>query len=315
MDKLWDVLIVGGGPAGLSAGIYAPRAGLQALVLERAMPGGQMLETPAIENYPGFVEPVSGFDLAEKMRAQAERLGATFDVAAVTGLAPIENGWEVRLQEKEKTVRARTVIAATGAHPKQLPAQGAKERVGRGISYCAICDGFFFRNKTVLVVGAGDGAFTEALVLSNLCHRVYMAIHRVQTDPRAVRAKAALAEKVFADPKIEVLWGVEVDEVRGEKAVDSVLLRDVVSGDRRELPVDGVFVKIGWKPNTEWLRGAVDLTEDGYVKTDSLMRTDRPGLFAAGDVRDPLSRRAQAVIAAAEGALAALSAEWYTRTL
>ncbi|MEW6217524.1 MAG: FAD-dependent oxidoreductase, partial [Candidatus Bipolaricaulota bacterium] len=244
-----------------------------------------------------------------------ERLGATFDVAEVTGLAPIENGWDVRLPEKEKTVRSRTVIAATGAHPRQLPAQGAKERVGRGISYCAICDGFFFRDKTVLVVGAGDGAFTEALVLSNLCHRVYMAIHRVQTDPRAVRAKAALAERVFADPKIEILWGVEVDEVRGEKAVDSVLLRDVVSGDRRELPVDGVFVKIGWKPNTEWLRGAVELTEDGYVKTDSLMRTDRPGLFAAGDVRDPLSRRAQAVIAAAEGALAALSAEWYTRTL
>ncbi len=279
------------------------------------MPGGQMLETPAIENYPGFIEPVSGFDLAEKMRAQAERLGATFDVAEVTGLAPIENGWDVRLQEKEKMVRARTVIAATGAHPKQLPAHGSKERVGRGISYCAICDGFFFRNKTVLVVGAGDGAFTEALVLSNLCRHVYMAIHRVQTDPRAVRAKAALAEKVFADPKIEILWGVEVDEVRGEKAVDSVLLRDVVSGDRRELSVDGVFVKIGWKPNTEWLRGTVELTEDGYVKTDSLMRTDRPGLFAAGDVRDPLNRRAQAVIAAAEGALAALSAEWYTRTL
>jgi len=313
MGKLWDVVIVGGGAAGLSAGIYAPRAGLQALILEKAMPGGQMLETSAIENYPGFTEPISGFDLAEKMRAQAERLGATFDVAEATGLAPLENGWEVRLQEK--VVRARTVIAATGAHPKQLPARGAKERVGRGVSYCAICDGFFFRDQTVLVVGAGDGAFTEALVLSNLCRRVYVAIHRVQSDPRSVRAKAALADKVFADPKIEVLWGVEVDEVNGETGVDSVVLRDVRSGDRRELPVDGVFVKIGWKPNTEWLSGAVELTDAGYVTTDSLMRTDRPGLFAAGDVRDPAGRRAQAVIAAAEGALAALSAEWYTREL
>lgn len=313
MGKLWDVAIVGGGPAGLSAGIYAPRAGLQALILEKAMPGGQMLETPAIENYPGFTEPISGFDLAEKMRAQAERLGATFDVAEATGLAPFENGWEVRLQDK--VVRARTVIAATGAHPKQLPAHGAKEHIGRGVSYCAICDGFFFRDKTVLVVGAGDGAFTEALVLSSLCRRVYVAIHRVQSDPRSVRAKAALAEKVFGDSKIEILWGVEVDEVNGEKTVDSVVLRDVSSGDRRELPVDGVFVKIGWKPNTEWLRGVVKLTDAGYVTTDSLMRTDSPGLFAAGDVRDPTGRRAQAVIAASEGALAALSAEWYTRML
>lgn len=313
MGDLWDVVIVGGGPAGLSAAVYAPRAGLKALVLEKALPGGQMLETPAIENYPGFVEPISGFDLADKMRAQAERLGAQFETAEVTGLAPVNEGWEIRTEGK--AVRARAVIAATGAHPKELLALGAKERVGRGVSYCAICDGFFFRDKTVLVVGAGDGAFTEALVLSHLCRRVYVAVHRVQADPRAVRAKAALQAKVFADPKVEVLWGVEVAEVRGDKAVDSVLLRDVITGEGRVLAVDGVFVKIGWKPNTEWLHGVVDLTDAGYVKTDSLMRTDRPGLFAAGDVRDPTGRRAQAVIAAAEGALAALSAEWYTWTL
>lgn len=312
-DKLWDVVIVGGGPAGLSAAIYAPRAGLATLVLEKAMPGGQMLETPAIENYPGFIEPVSGFDLADKMRAQAERLGATFETADVTGVRPVDGGWEIRAGQG--TFRARSVIAASGAHPRELPARGAKERVGRGISYCAVCDGFFFRDKTVLVVGGGDGAFTEALVLSHLCRKVYVAVRRLQDDPQAVRAKAALAEKVVADPKIEILWGVEVAEVRGEKAVASVLLRDAATGEGRELPVDGVFVKIGWKPNTEWLRDVVELDGAGHVKTDSLMRTERPGLFAAGDVRDPLSRRAQAVIAAAEGALAALSAEWYTRTL
>lgn len=311
MGKPWDVAIAGGGPAGLSAAIYAPRAGLSTLLVEKEMPGGQMLDTPAIENFPGFAEPISGLELAERMRAQAERLGAKFEVATVTGLARGDGQWVLATAGGE--VRARSVIAATGAYPKDLPAQGAKERVGRGVSYCAICDGYFFRDKTVLVVGAGDGAFTEALVLSNLCRHVYVAVHRAKSDPRAVRAKAALASKVFADPKVEILWGVDVVEVRGEKAVAGVVLRDVLSDQRRELPVDGVFVKIGWKPNTEWLRGVLDLTEGGYVTTDSLMRTDRPGLFAAGDVRDPSTRRAQAVIAAAEGALAALSAEGYTR--
>lgn len=313
MEENWDVVIVGGGPAGLSAAIYAPRAGLRTLVLEKTMPGGQMLETPAIENYPGFIDPVSGFDLADKMRSQAERLGAQIETADVTGAEPAGRAWEVRAGER--TFQARSVIAASGAHPRELPARGAKEHVGRGISYCAVCDGFFFRDKAVLVVGGGDGAFTEALVLSHLCQKVYMAVRRPENDPQAVRAKAALTEKVFADPKIEVLWGVEVDEVRGEKAVESVLLRDVVSGEGRELPLDGVFVKIGWKPNSNWLRGVVELDEAGYVATDSLMRTSRPGLFAAGDVREPAVRRAQAVVAAAEGALAALSAEWYTRTL
>ncbi len=312
IDRLWDVVIVGAGPAGLSAAIYAPRAGLQTLVLERALPGGQMLETPAIENYPGFIEPVSGYELAEKMRAQAERLGAQFATASVTEARQVDDGWEI---QAEAAYRTRSVIAASGAHPKELPARGAKEHVGRGISYCAVCDGFFFRDKTVLVVGGGDGAFTEALVLSHLCRKVYLAIHRPKDDPQAVRAKAGLQEKVFSDPRVEVLWGVEVDEVRGEKAVDSVLLRDVVSGDRRVLSVDGVFVKIGWKPNTDWLHGVVDLTDAGYLTTDPLMRTARPGLFAAGDVRDPRIRRAQAVVAAAEGALAALSAERYTRSL
>jgi len=307
----WDVVIVGGGPAGLAAAIYAPRAGLSTLVLERALPGGQLLETPAIENFPGFPEPLSGLELAEKMRAQAERLGAEFETAEAVGLAAADGVWEVRTADR--AFRARAVIAASGAHPRELSAPGAKEHVGRGVSYCAICDGFFFRDKNVLVVGGGDGAFTEALVLSHLCRKVYVAIHRPRTDPKAVRAKASLQEKVFSDPKVEVLWGVEVAEVRGEGGVDSVVLRDVASGESRLLPVDGVFVKIGWKPNTDWLRGVLELTEAGYVRTDPLMRTDRPGLFAAGDVRDPSTRRAQAVVAAAEGALAALSAEGYNR--
>lgn len=313
MDKQWDVVIVGGGPAGLSAAIYAPRAGLRTLLVEGAVPGGQLLEAPAIENYPGFTEPIPGIELAERMRGQAERLGAQFQAATATGLSGRGGEWVLATSDGE--LRARAVIAATGAHPKELSAPGATERVGRGVSYCAICDGFFFRGKDVLVVGAGDGGLTEALVLSHLCSKVYLAVRHPQTDPRAIRAKAALREQVLAQPNVEVLWNVAVDEVRGEGKVESVVLQDLATGEKRELPVDGVFVKIGWKPNTDWLRGVVELNQAGYVTTDSLMATSRPGLFAAGDVRDPAGRRAQAVIAAAEGALAALSAEWYTRTL
>lgn len=313
MDEIWDVVIVGGGPAGLSAAVYAPRAGLRALVVERGMPGGQMLETSTIENYPGFPDPISGVELADKMRAQAERLGAMFVTAAAVGLVLRDGGWEVRTDEE--AVRARSVIAATGARPKELPAMGAKDRVGRGISYCAVCDGYFFRGKEVLVVGGGDGALTEALVLSHLCSKVYLAVRHPQGDSDAIRAKAALRDQVFRQPNVDLIWNVIVDEVRGEGRVEEVILRDLGTGGRRPLPVEGVFVKIGWDPNTEWLRGAVALTDEGYVPTDSLMRTDRPGLFAAGDVREPAGRRAQAVVAAAEGALAALSAEGYTRSL
>ncbi len=313
MNMTWDVVIVGGGPAGLSAAIYAPRAGLSALLVEEAVPGGQLLEAPAIENYPGFTESIPGVELAERMRAQAERLGAQFQAARATGLAQRNGEWVLATSAGE--VRARAVIVATGARPKELPARGAKERVGRGVSYCAVCDGYFFRGKDVLVVGAGDGGLTEALVLSHLCSKVYLVVRHPQSDPHAIRAKEALRDQALSQPNVEVLWNVVVDEVRGEGKVEEVVLQDLATAEKRFLPVDGVFVKIGWKPNTDWLQGVLDLTEGGYVRTDSLMRTDRAGLFAAGDVRDPTGRRAQAVVAAAEGALAALSAEGYTRSL
>jgi len=313
MKRNWDVVIVGAGPAGLAAAIYARRAGLSALVLEKAVPGGQLLETLAIENYPGFPEPISGVELADKMREQAARLGAEFESAEATGLAPEGKEWELAVSTQKLT--ARTVILAMGAHPKELPSKGAKERVGRGVSYCAVCDGYFFRDQNVLVVGAGDSALTEALVLSNLCRKVYIAVRHPEHDPNAIRAKAALREKVLAEPNVEFLWDVVVDEVRGEGKVDSVVVKDLATDERRDLAVDGVFVKVGYRPNTDWVQGVVELTEAGYVRTDARMRTDRLGLFAAGDVRDPSNRYAQAVVAAAEGALAALSAEWYTRGL
>lgn len=307
----WDVGIVGGGPAGLAAAIYARRSGLSAVILERAVPGGQLLEAELVENYPGFPEPIPGAELADRMRRQAERLGAVIRMAGVHRLVREKGGWVLHTSAGE--VRARAVILAMGAHPKELPAKGAQEFVGRGLSYCALCDGYFFRDKVVLVVGAGDGALAEALFLAKLCQKVYVAVRHPQDDPHAIRAAATLRERALAHPKIRFLWNVVVEEVRGAGRLSAVVLRDLGSGEAREMAVDGVFAKIGYRPDTEWLRGVVGLTETGYIKTDLLLRTDRPGVFAAGDVRDPTGRHPQTITAAAEGALAALAVEDYLK--
>lgn len=308
---VWDLVVVGAGPAGLTAAIYARRAALKTLVLEKSAPGGQLLETPMIENFPGFPDPLSGMELMERVEKQARRLGAEIVLAEATGLVQGENHRVVRTKAGEFPGRA--VVVATGAHPRELPAKGAREFVGRGLSYCATCDGFFFRDKNVLMVGAGDAALTEALFLADLCKKVYIAVRHPIDDPKAVRAAAVLKERAMAHPRIEFLWNVVVDEVMGEGRVQGVVLRDLGTGERREFPVDGVFVKIGYEPATAWLRGVVELTEAGYIRTDPWMRTAAPGVFAAGDVREPVGRVAQAVVAAAEGALAALAAERFLR--
>lgn len=308
---MWDLIVVGAGPAGLTAAIYARRADLKTLVLEKTAPGGQLLETPLIENFPGFPEPISGIELMGRMESQARRLGAEIVLAEATALAKAEDGWVVRTKNGEFLGRA--VVVATGAHPRELPAKGAKEFVGRGLSYCATCDGFFFRDKEVLMVGAGDAALIEALFLADLCKKVYIAVRHPAHDPKAIRAAAMLKERAMAHPRIEFLWNVVVDEVLGDGRVRGVVLRDLATGETREFPVDGVFVKIGYEPATGWVRGVVELTEAGYIRTDPWMRTAVPGVFAAGDVREPAGRAAQAVIAAAEGALAALAAERFLK--
>ncbi|MGC9529650.1 MAG: NAD(P)/FAD-dependent oxidoreductase [Candidatus Bipolaricaulaceae bacterium] len=309
MVDVWDLVVVGAGPAGMTAGIYARRAGLSTLILERALPGGQLVETDQVENFPGFPEPISGPELMDRLRRQTERFGAQLERAEARGLTQDGERW--RVETDQGAIPAKTVILAMGARHKELPAPGVKELTGRGVSYCATCDGFFFRDKDVLMVGAGDAALTEALFLAKLCRRVYVAVRHPQSDPKAVRAAAALQQRARANPKVVFLWNVVVEEVRGEGKVTSAALRDLGGGEVRDLPVDGVFVKIGYLPATDWLAGAVQLTEGGYVRTDARMHTSARGVFAAGDVRDPAGRCAQAVVAAAEGAMAALEAEEY----
>lgn len=306
-----DVVVVGGGPAGLTAGIYAKRAGLDVVVLEKALAGGQLTEAVTVENFPGFPEPIPGPELGERMRRQFLNLGGELRRAEARGLRRVGDHWAVETDVGE--VVGRTVIIATGGMPKELPAKGAREFKGRGVSYCATCDGFFFRGKKVLMVGAGDAALEEALYLADICEKVYVAVRHPADDPRAIRAQAILRERALSHPKIEFLWNVVVEEVRGDGVVREVVLRDLGTGELRPFPVDGVFVKIGYRPATDWVRGSVELDENGYIRTDRWMHTNRPGIFAAGDVREPEGRYAQAVVAAAEGAIAALEAERYLR--
>ena len=308
-EDIWDVIVVGGGPAGLTAGIYAKRAGLDTVVLEKAVAGGQLAEAVTVENFPGFPEPIPGAELGSRIRKQAEKLGVRFQRGEAQGLGREGGFWVV--ETDAGIMKGLAVIIATGGVPRELPAKGAREFKGRGVSYCATCDGFFFRGKRVLMVGAGDAALEEALFLTDICEKVYVAVRHPKDDPRAIRAEAILKERAFSDPKIEFIWNVVVEEVRGDKTVKEVVLKDLGNGELKALPVEGVFVKIGYRPATEWLRGVVELDERGYVVTDEWMRTNQPGVFAAGDVRIPRGRYAQAVIAAAEGAIAALKAHEY----
>lgn len=311
MEKVEDLIVVGAGPAGLTAAIYACRAGLSTLVLEKRAPGGQLLEAAFIENFPGFPEPISGVELVERMQRQAEKLGAEIIFAEATRLSSKDSLWIVHTTGGE--FLAQAVVVASGAQPRQLPAKRVKEFVGRGLSYCATCDGFFFRDKEVLVVGAGNSALSEALFLADICRKVYVLVRHPADDPQAIRAAAALKARAMAHPRIEFVWNAVVDELLGEGWLQAVVLRDLARGDRREFPVDGVFVKIGYEPATGWVKDVVELTPAGYIRTDAWMRTAVPGVFAVGDVREPVSRAAQAVVAAAEGALAALAAERFLK--
>ena len=308
MTEPRDVIIIGSGPTGYTAAIYAARAALQPLVFEGSVTaGGALINTTEVENFPGFRDGVMGPDLMADMRAQAERFGAELVTDDVV---------EVDLDDDVKTVRtatatytARTVILATGSAYKKLGLPREEELSGRGISWCATCDGFFFRDKAIAVVGGGDSAIEEATFLTRFGQKVYL-LHRRD----GLRASKIMQERAMADPKLEIVRNVEIDEILGENAVEGVVLRDTVTAETRQLDVSGLFIAIGHEPRSDLFRGQVDIDESGYVRVaHPTTATSREGVFAAGDLVD--HRYRQAITAAGTGAAAALDTEQHLATL
>jgi thioredoxin reductase (NADPH) len=301
-----DLLIIGGGPAGLTAALYAARAGLRTALVEKMTPGGQMVTTDRIENYPGFPEGVSGPDLSRHMAAQVQALGVPLIGDAVTAAAldgPLKT---VDLTDQRLTARA--VIIASGASPKRLGVPGEAEFFGKGISSCATCDGPFYAGKVVAAVGGGDTAVQESAFVARFARKVYL-IHRRDR----FRADRILQERLRACANVEILWDTVVTGVRGFRGVEAVYLRQVKTGETRELPVEGFFVWVGIAPNADFVAGQLPQDPWGFILTDVQMATDVPGVFAAGDVRHTPLR--QITTAVGDGALAAHSAEHYLNSV
>jgi len=296
-----DLVIIGAGPAGLTAGLYAARARLNVLLIEKAVPGGQIIVTDWIENYPGFPEGISGFDLAEKMKNQAEALGLKMETAEVQSLKLTPDVKEVVLQEK--TIQAKSLIIASGASPKKLGI-GEDRYMGKGISFCATCDAPFFKEKTVVAVGGGDTAVQEAIYLTKFVKKVYL-IHRRDE----LRATKILQERAFANDKIEILWDTVATGVDGFFGIEGVHVKNVKTGEEKTLKADGCFLWVGTTPNTQFLNDLLDTDAYGFIRADARMQTSVPGVFAAGDVRDTPLR--QVSTAVGDGAIAAVSAEHY----
>lgn len=305
MEKKYDVVIIGGGPAGYSAALYCTRAGLSTLVLEMLSAGGQMATTTQVENYPGFNEGIDGFDLAEKMLAGAERFGAVSEFAEVTALHLAEN--PKRIVTSDGEVLARAVILATGAVPKKLGLPGEDDLVGRGVAYCATCDGMYFKGKTVAVAGGGNSAAEDAKTLSHICKKVYL-IHRRDT----LRAEKAYLDPLENADNLEFIWNTQIDELLTDGKLTSLALTDRVTGTHRSLSCDGLFVAIGRDPNTALVKNQVELDAQGYIVADETTRTSVPGVFAAGDVRTKPLR--QIVTAAADGAVASKYVQEFLQT-
>ncbi|MFB9993725.1 thioredoxin-disulfide reductase [Deinococcus oregonensis] len=299
-----DVVIVGGGPAGLTAAIYTGRANLSTLILEKGLPGGQIAQTEEVENYPGFPDPIPGMELAERMVKQAEKFGARIEMDEVEAIeaTPQHHPYVFTVRGYSGTYRAKSVILSTGANPKRLNVPGEEEFWGRGVSTCATCDGFFYRGKKVVVVGGGDAAVEEGLFLTKFADEVTL-IHRRDT----LRANKVAQARALANPKMKFIWDTAVEEIQGDGSVSNVRLKNLKTGEVSDFATDGVFIFIGHIPNTDFVKGTVKLRDDGYVDVTDEIYTSVPMLFAAGDVSDHVYRQLATSVGA--GTRAAMSAE------
>ena len=300
--RKYNTVIIGGGPAGYTAALYAARAGLSVIVLEMLAPGGQMATTTEIDNYPGFDETVDGFDLAQKMKAGAERFGAESEFAEVTSLElePVNK----KVHTTSETFEADTVVLATGAAPRELGVEHAGELRGRGVSYCATCDGMMYRNKTVIVVGGGNTAAEDALYLSKLCKKVYI-VHRRDR----LRASAAYQKQLEQAENVEFVWNSQVTKLIYDNVITGAEITNRVTGEKSELDANGIFIAVGRIPNNTLFKDQIELDEEGYAAADETTKTNIPGVFAAGDIRRKPLR--QIVTAASDGAVASKFVEEY----
>lgn len=297
------VVIIGSGPAGLTAALYAARANLEPLVVRGLQPGGLIATTAEVENYPGFVEGIGGFELADNMEKQAARFGARFMDTLVTSIDAAQQPFVLHTDSGEP-ISAETIIVSTGASPRKLGVPGEERLANRGVSYCATCDGFFFRGKKVVVVGGGNSALDEGLFLTRYVDELII-VHRRDS----LRADPILQERAFSNEKVRFIWDSTVEAILGDEKVSAVRIKNLKTGATSELAVDGVFPYIGHVPNTNLFKGLLTLDEGGYIVTDGRQRTNVPGIFAAGDVVDHIYR--QAITAAGEGCKAAMEATWF----
>ena len=300
MEKIYDLVIIGGGPGGYTAALYGARAGLSTLVLEKLSAGGQMALTHRIDNYPGFPEGADGFELAESMQQQAERFGAVTEYAEVFS-ADLKAQPKI-IETSEGNFLARAVIIATGAGPRELGVPKEKELIGRGVNYCAACDGAFYKGKNVVVVGGGNTAAADAMLLSRVAKKVIL-VHR----RNSLRATKIYHQPLMEAENVEFAWNSQVVEILHDQKVSGVVLKDVHSGELRQIDCDGIFVSVGRKPVTEFLDGQIELDKGGYILADESTVTNIPGVFAVGDVRTKFLR--QVVTAVADGAVAVHMAE------
>lgn len=306
MSQIYDVIILGAGPGGLSAAVYTGRAMLDTLILEKGAPGGQILMTDFIENYPGFPEGIAPVELMESFRKQAERFGAKIAIDTAKELQREGQLWKVLGSKSEYITRA--VIIATGANFRRLGVKGEGRFTGRGVSYCATCDGFFFRDKVVAVVGGGNWALTEALFLTKFARQVKVIHRRDQ-----FRAEKILQERILSNEKIEVVWDTVIEEISGDTTLKSLTVKNVKMGDLTNLEVDGLFVSIGTIPNSEFVKDLIKLNEWQEIIVGKKMETSQPGIYAAGDVTDACPQ--QVATAVGTGVAAAIAIDEYLQSL